>query len=325
MGAVFHRLAPPDEGLDLGARLEGLEKHRGIACRFLFRDVLDGDDQAQAQALAVGVQEAAPEEALGDVPREEVRRPLAVAHAEAVVDPVAVELNHLLDADGVVLRASRAAQAGFLRDEGENPVAGDDRVRPQLFAPGDNAADPAVITHQVRHEGLGEYHAAALLDALGEPAVEFRSEDAVALGLFGPQFAAGVVEGEGAVAGHEGGPLADDGPLEGRLLPEAREEIADGVQIDAAAGDVLGAGVVAALQDDDLDPLAGQRPGRRKARQSRPHHDDVKLFHECPNVKPVSCDFDAMSGKPPCFGFTEAKTPCQRPLFEQNPGFSMQR
>ena len=48
------------------------------------------------------------------------------------------------------------------------------------------------------------------------------------------------------------------------------EKIADGIYIEAAAGDVLGARVIAALEDDDLDALTGQRVRRRQPGQSRP-------------------------------------------------------
>ena len=177
------------------------------------------------------------------------------------------------------MRPSRCPQARLLRDEGKRPVAGDDHVGTQLVAPGDHAGDFSVFPDHVRNKGLGKQHGPALLDALGEPAVEFRAKDTVALGLFGSQLAAGVVEGEGAVPGHEGGPFADDGPLEGGLLPESREKIADGIYVDAAAGDVLGARVVAPLEDDDLDALAGQRVCRRQPRKSRPDDDDIEFLH----------------------------------------------
>ncbi len=161
-------------------------------------------------------------------------------------------------------------------------------VGTQLVASGDHAGDFSVFPDHVRNKGLGKQHRPALLDALGEPAVEFRTKDTVTLGLFGSQLAAGVVEGEGAVAGHEGGPFADDGPLEGGLLPESREEVADGIQVDAAAGDVLGAGIVAALEDDDLDALCGQRVCRRQPSQSRPRDDDVEFLHRISPFDPAA-------------------------------------
>ena len=170
-------------------------------------------------------------------------------------------------------------QARLLGDEGKRPVAGDDHVGTQLVASGDHAGDFSVFTDHVRNKGLWQQHGPALLDPLGEPAVEFRSEDTVTLGLFGTQLAAGVVEGDGAVPGHEGGPFADDGPLEGGLVPESREKVADGIQVETAAGDVLGAGVVASLEDDDLDAFAGQRICRRKAGQACPDDDDIEFLH----------------------------------------------
>ena len=262
-----------------GRALKDFEKRRDVACRLFFCDIFNGDDKAQAHAVTVRVEEAAAEESFRHIPHEEVGRPFAVGDVEPIVDQVGVELDEFLDPDGIVMRPSGRPQARLFRDQRKHPVAGEDHVGTQFVAPCDDAGDFPVFTDHVRNEGLGKQHGPALLDPLGEPTVEFRAKDTVALGLFGSQFAAGIVEGEGAVAGHEGGPFADDGPLEGSLLPESREQIADGIYVEAAAGDVLGAGIIAALEDDDLDALTGQRPRRRQPRKSRPDNDDIEFLH----------------------------------------------
>jgi len=194
-------------------------------------------------------------------------------------------------------RPSRRPQTRLLRDQREHPIAGDDHVGTQLVAAGDDAADFAVFPDCIRNMGLGENHAPPLLDPLGKPAVELRAKDTVALGRGRSQLAACVVESEGAVPGHEGGPFADDGPLEGGLIPETGEEVADGIQVDSATGNIFGAGIIASLEDDDLDALTGQRVCRGKARKARSDNDDIEFLHRFHALVDVSSNcFDI-----PCF------------------------
>jgi len=82
----------------------------------------------------------------------------------------------------------------------------------------------------------------------------------------------------GAVA-HHGDELAGDGTLEGRLLPELGVEAADRTHVQTAAGDVLGAGVVAALEHHDLGAGAGESVRGRQACETTTDDDALDLFH----------------------------------------------
>ena len=56
-------------------------------------------------------------------------------------------------------------------------------------------------------------------------------------------------------------------------------EAADGLHVQAPAGDVLGAGVVAALEDHDLEAGLGQAVGRGEAGEAATDDDALDCFH----------------------------------------------
>ncbi len=90
------------------------------------------------------------------------------------------------------------------------------------------------------------------------------------------------VHGEVGVARHERDALVSDFALDGRFFLEIREDLLDGVGIQAPAGHVLGAGVVAALDQQHLLARLGDLIGGNRARKARTHHDRIEISHVNP-------------------------------------------
>ena len=135
--------------------------------------------------------------------------------------------------------------------------------------------DPSLM--QLLHGDAADVLGAGLLGLLGQPLVEGAAQHGVGVLALLAELGGGEVDGHLRARVHHGDALVGDLALDGRLGLEVGEDLLEGVGVDAAAGHVLGAGEVAAL--DDQDGLAGGcgHVSRHAARAARSHDDDVEI------------------------------------------------
>jgi hypothetical protein len=87
------------------------------------------------------------------------------------------------------------------------------------------------------------------------------------------------MDGERAFVGHQDSALVNDKTLQGGLVPQIGKKIADRIYIEAAARDILGPGVIAPFEDQDLHAVSGQGVGGGQTREAGAYNDNVKFFH----------------------------------------------
>ncbi len=175
-------------------------------------------------------------------------------------------------------RAGRA-EAGLFGDQGKDAVAGNDNIRPQFVASGEHADDLLIFLNHFIDPHLGQQHCAFCFGLLREPAVEFCAQNAVTLVRFRPQFIARITNADGVISGHQDGAFANDKPLQGGFIPQILKKISDRVHVEAAARDILGAGVIAPFQDQDFQTVSGQRISGSQPGQTGAGDDHIKFFH----------------------------------------------
>ena len=78
--------------------------------------------------------------------------------------------------------------------------------------------------------------------------------------------------------GHEPALLLDHRPLDRRLLPGVADDLLQVVAVEDAAHDVLGARLLALLEDDDLEAGARHGDRGRDPGRARPDDDRIKLL-----------------------------------------------
>ncbi len=279
--------AAGDQRPDLGQLLELVQELPALGAVAPAAQVLHAHDHAQRDAVLVGVEEAAAHHAPGALAHEELGGALAGVQVPAVLDDARRQLDDLLVAERVVPGLRLGRQPGRAAEQPQHALGDDDDARADLVAAGADADDAAVLAQQLVDLHVGHDHGALLGDLLGEPLVEpgaharcssaacspAKRSEAISMVVWAPS--AIIVTSSRAT-----------GRSYGRFVPELGVEAADGLHVQAPAGDVLGARVVAALEDHDLD--AGRRPGRRPPRGRRGRHRRrcIRLF-PCGGLPPA--------------------------------------
>ena len=216
---------------------------------------------------------------LGALAHEELGGALAGVEVPAVLDHAGRQLDDLLVAERVVPGLRLGGQPGRAAEQPQHALGDDDDLSADLVAAGADADHAAVLAQQLVDLHVGHDHRALLRDLLGEPLVELGAHDGVALRLARREPVGGDLDGGVRAVGHHRDQLARHRALVRRLVPQLRVEAADGLHVQAPAGDVLGAGVVAALEDHDLEAGLGQAVGRGEAGEAATDDDALDCFH----------------------------------------------
>ena len=241
--------------------------------------VLHPHDHAQRDAVLVRVEEGAAHHAPGALAHEELRGALAGVEVPAVLDHAGRQLDDLLVAERVMPGLGLRRETGLGAEQPQHALRDDDDLRADLVLAGADADDAAVLAQQLVDLHVGHDHGALLGDLVGQVLVELGAHHRVALRLLGREPLRGDLDGRLAPAGHHRDQLAGDGPLERRFFPELRIEAPDRLHVQAPARDVLGAGVVPALEDHDLHAGLGQAVGRGEAGEAATDDDALYCLH----------------------------------------------
>ena len=233
---------------------------------------LDARHNAQADRFLVRVHEAAAERAMGRIACEQPGGAFIVGTRQhAVGDGLGRKLEHFLHADGH-LRGRRLLVAdGLLGEQRIGAIGQDDHVSGNLVLAGAHAAHLSVLVfHQALNGNAVNELGARLFGLLSQPLVERRMQHRIArllvfLELFGRE-----IDREVGIGGHERDALMGDLALErslGQLF--VGEHLAQRMHVDAPARHVLGAGEVAALDDEHFTPQLRELVRRDRARKPR--------------------------------------------------------
>ena len=85
------------------------------------------------------------------------------------------------------------------------------------------------------------------------------------------------VQRKGTLVCEEAHHPAGDRPLDGCLLPEVRDDFGKTPAVEGTSEHVLGAGVQAPLNDENLDPRARKKQCGRRSGWTRTHYDALEL------------------------------------------------
>src|SRR5437588_12320467 len=95
-------------------------------------------------------------------------------------------------------------------------------------------------------------------------------------------------QAERRLVGHEPALLLDHRPLDRRLRPGVSDDLLQVMAVEDATHHVLGAGLLAPLQDHDLEAGSGHRDRGRDAGGARRDHDRIKLLVPPPTKDRIS-------------------------------------
>src|SRR3954464_9307544 len=128
-----------------------------------------------------------------------------------------------------------------------------------VLAVGADAVDLAVgVTQQFGDGGFADDEGAGFPDLLVEPPVELGADDRVAVRLFAVEAVGPVIGADIAVVAQQPDALFDDMPLQRSILAEVGDDLFQGVGVHNSALDILGAGILAALDLQNTQASFGQ-------------------------------------------------------------------
>ncbi|WHP19251.1 hypothetical protein [Cellulomonas sp. ES6] len=245
-------------------------------------EVVEPEHDADGQRLGVRVEERPAADAAGAVADQRVGGALVAGEAEPVLDDGARQPDDRLDADREVVERLLVPQAGLAGEERVDPVRRHDHAGAQLVLAGADADDAlatgpgAGLGEQLVDPDAGHDVGPGLLGALGEPRVELRAEHGDGVHGLGQPLRR-VVERHRGVRGEERRDVPGDPALHGRLVGEPGEHLVEDAPVEHAAGQVLGPGGLAALDERDGQPLGRQLVRGDGAGRAGPHHHDVEV------------------------------------------------
>src|SRR5581483_1271772 len=152
-----------------------------------------------------------------------------------------------------------------------------DHVRAQLVVARPDAGDPALFGQHPVDPDPGHDQRAGLLGLGRQPRVQLGAQHGDRVGRVG-QPAVLVVDGHRAFRVEEVDVVAGDPALDGRLVEEAREDLLDAAGVQHAAGQVLAARRLAALDEQHRTALARQQVPGHAAGDAGADDDDVEVW-----------------------------------------------
>ena len=238
---------------------------------------------ADRQRVLVGVQEAGPQHAVGDVAGNFDHHPLRAADVEARIHRFLGQEQHFLHGQRHVVRRDLRPQPGTTADQGIGAISENHAIRVNIafLALGAHTDHLArAIAQQLGHRGFAHHQGAGLLDLIGKPAVETGADDGVAVVRFLRKAGVAIAHaGAGLIFIHQPHALFDDVPFERAGLAKIGNDLFQGIGVQDRPLHVLGARRFAALQLQHRQPGLGQGVGGAIARRAGTDHDDVKFFH----------------------------------------------
>ena len=121
------------------------------------------------------------------------------------------------------------------------------------------------------------------LGALGlglflKPLVKFAAQHGVGCRLRGERFTRVIVKRHRVIVGNKGDLLTGHKALNGRFLSEARHDALEAVGVETAARHVFAAGIIAALNHENVKPFLGKNVGGHAAGYAGADYDGVEFF-----------------------------------------------
>ena len=250
-----------------------------------------GDDATDADrdGFLVRIEEAHAGHAFRHGPGRLDHHALVALDIEALFDDLGRDEVHFLHGERDLIRLGRLAQAGARPEKtidafGQNDDIGHDRAAGAVRAHADHLA--VRILHEFERRRLGQEDRTLFLGLLREPAVELRAYDRVAIGLLFVEFLGTILHARMRALGHEPETLLHDMALKRRVLAEIRNDLLEHVCVEDRALDVLGAGIFAALQLQDVEAARGEGEGGCIAGHACPDDDGVESLDHV--ASPVS-------------------------------------
>ena len=248
---------------------------------------VESHDDAHRHRLRVGVEEATTAQATGDVADHGVGGPLPVAQVEAFLDRRGGEPDDGLHPHREVVARFPLPQPGVAREEGVDPVGGDDDPRAQFLLSGAHADDLVALAHELVDAHARHDHHPLLLAALDQPGVEDGpAHRHGADGIGQPGVPVVDVDPRPVVA--EAHDVAGDAPVDGGHPGEVGKDLVHDPAVEHPSGQVLRPGLGAALQQHDLVTLAGQLQRAHRPRDPGADDDGVKDLLLCHHRPPNS-------------------------------------
>ena len=169
-------------------------------------------------------------------------------------------------------------ESRLLGEQGVRSVCQDGDARFHLVAACDDAAYPPVAHDEVLHGDAVDEVGSRLLGPLGQPLVEGSAQHRVGVLARLAQLVGREVHGEQGIGGGHRYLLVRDAPLQGSASLEVGEHAGERMRVDAPAGHVLGAGVVAAFHYENGTARGGQPVGCDRAGAPGADDDRVELI-----------------------------------------------
>ena len=243
----------------------------------LFLEVRDQAADADRQRFLVGIQERGADHAAGDFAHDLDDDAFVVLDLETLLDQGRIDEVDFLDRQRHVLRRQFLLDIGAAGQQRVDAVGHDDHVGVDftVHAVGADAVDLAVgVAQQFGDGGFADDEGAGFPDLLVEPAVELGTDDRVAVRLLAVEAVGPVIGPDIAVVAQQPDPLFDDMPL-----AEIGDDLFQGVGVHDGALDVLGAGIFAALDLQNLQAGFGQGIRRRVAGRTGADDDGIEFFN----------------------------------------------
>ena len=279
MGGVFLDFRTGDQRRNGRMALEGFEqlRRRGL----VFREVGNEAADADRDAFLVGVDEAHAGHAIGNgaggfdhraFVRLELNRASMVSAGRKCIS---------LTARATCAAAGRGRNSARVPSRPLTPSASTTTSAwiGAARTVGAHADHLAIgVVDQFDDGGLAQQDRALRLRPPGEPAVELRADDGVAVGLFLVEVVVPVMHAGMGGVGHQPEALFDQMALQRRLDAEIRDDLFHHVRIENAALDVFRARIFAALQLQHFQATRGHGVGGGVAGHAGADDDRVKFF-----------------------------------------------
>ena len=200
---------------------------------------------------------------------------------EARLDGLARQEVHFLDGQRDVVGRRTLAQIGLGAEQAVDALGQHHDVGMDLAAVaiGDHADHLAIgVLDQFLDGGLAQHDRAGFLHLAGEPFVELRADDGVAVRLLFVEVVRAIMQPGMRLLVHHPEPLLDQMTLERRILAEIRDQLLQHVGVENRALHVLRAGIFAALDLQHLQAALGHRQRGGVAGHAGADHDRVETF-----------------------------------------------
>ena len=224
-------------------------------------DIADGRNDAQGQAVFVGVNEAAAEVAARRVASHHPGCAVIAGQAETFVDDVFTEFDDFFDADSNVFLFQFLFHADLLCQQGVDAIGQDDDISVKFFAACHDADDFAVFDDEFIDEEAFRQHNAGFFSFISQPFIEFGTQYRIGRIFEVFQFIRTILEAQCTAFSHERQAFLRNLTFNRSFCCEIRNQFFQAVSIETAAAGVFGTAELTALHHHNIQTSSGHCQG----------------------------------------------------------------